>query len=244
MHWLSRLDKRGASFLLLFLILSPLSLFAQKGEQNKILFERGAFRIFEKKAVYEDSIVHRSMDTVFGADDPDRYREMRSHHYQPLSLIGDHYSYYGEHAYQGAGGTPGSSVEVRTIELGGKDTVPITELFKENSVLKALKKDQWVQRKAAERSIGLKGISSFQVMLDSLNRLSNAQFKEDGFAVLEQHEERGLFSVRLIGEKPIGWGHRDEFQLGLKVKAKERTLELIDEQAHFFMDRFAAGLVR
>jgi len=236
--------------LLIFFICMPLS--AQ--QEDILLFQRDEFKIYTSKAIYPDNILYDTSSDIKSLlnleVNDSKCSEGIKIEYNPLSLVGNYYSYERNLLDPGADGdcyrNPSRDAAVNTINIFSGEKTSLLELVDENSLVIALKNDSWVRDMYGTMDTAeLDSKFTFQEILALIN--SNMgfgiKFQPDSFALLSYDPSTELLGLRLIGIKYMGYDHSRHIQLGLYVRPKgELEKELVKEKG-FFLGKFKNGLM-
>lgn len=214
-------------------------------QQNELLYEDQSIRIFKTKAYYQDREIYNSekqLQQLLAVEATEECAVDYTYYYNPLSLVGSYYSYeYGEGGSY-ACGSPGSSLAVRTINISSGEAVSLGELFTEESIMQALKTDDWISKNMADYQTDTDSINSFPKLLAAINNLGLARFTMDSFTVLDYDEANARVAVRLVGAKHIGFNHHRHLQLGLWLHPKPAFEEELKNNIRFTLGNFNNGL--
>jgi len=227
-------------------ILIIISLFAIKGFcQDTILFKNKNLIIYKKRASFKGKELYngeREKEKFIKQEKMDGCPVEYEFYYNPLSLIGNYYSYESGHSERAACGPLGNSVSVQTIDLKTNKAISLSDIFTEESILRALKEDVWVRKMEKETKKNFQPIASFKVFLDTLNSLGWAKFKSNSFAILDYNKKNGKVAVRFVGTEYMGFDHNKYFQLGLWLKPKKQYKRLFKNKIHFRMGDYKSRL--
>ncbi|WP_106793887.1 hypothetical protein [Aquimarina sp. Aq78] len=228
------------------LILIILCLLSVKGvSQKKIIFEKQELIIYKKSAYHKGKEIYnaeRELKILTEKEKTDECDVDYEFYYNPLSLVGNYYSYESGEGGVLACGVPGSSLNIQTINLDNNKKTSLSDMFLEESILKALKKDSWIKKNMENSKIDFQSINSFEVFLDIINSLGYVKFNSNSFAILEYDEKYGNVSVRLVGKKNMGFNHTEHLQLGLSIEPKESYKHLFQNNIHFKIGDYKSGL--
>ncbi|QCX02150.1 hypothetical protein FGM00_19265 [Aggregatimonas sangjinii] len=162
--------------------------------------------------------------------------------YNPLSLVGEYYSYESGQGGTIACGVPSNTLTVQTIDLNNGQAISLSAIFSEESILKALKADQWVKKNMEERKIDFRSIDSFEAFLAVMNSFGYVNFTSNGFAILDYDPKKGKASVRLVGAEYMGYNHYKHLQLGFWIKPRDSYGDLFETNTYFTIGDYQNGL--
>lgn len=212
---------------------------------GKLLYMVDRLFIYENKAALNGTVLYDAdaelaqlIKEEGGEDGECEVNYVFNHN--PLSLVGTYYSYESVEGGSYACGPPGSSLSVTAINTETLKPVEITDLFTENSMMTALKKDTWVLRQAKEYSKNLNEINDFNDFLEGIMSSGETRLGASDFAILDFNKETNLAAVRLIGTKYMGFNHYEYFQLGIWVEPID--VKMFREKSYFYLDRFENGI--
>ncbi|MBQ4915471.1 hypothetical protein J8L85_13535 [Maribacter sp. MMG018] len=230
------------------LALIILCLLCTKGfSQKDTLFENQELIIRKKSAYYKGNEIYnadRELENLIKKEKTDECGVSYRFYYNPLSLVGNYYSYESGEGGVLACGVPGSSLSVQTINLENNKKTSISDLFLEESILKALKNDSWIKRNMEENKIDFHLINSVKAFFDRINSLGDVRFNLNSFAILEYDKKYGKVSVRLVGTEYMGYNHSRHLQLGLLLEPKEPYKHLFQNNMYFTVGDFNSGLIK
>lgn len=211
---------------------------------GKLLYSMNQLFIYENKAFLKGEVLYDGEEKLAQLiqqeateDCPVNY-EFR---YNPLSLIGNYYSYELSESGDYACGSPGSSHSIQSIDISTENPIKITDLFTETSIIPALKQDGWVIKNASA-DIDLNDIKTFDELLKAINNSDSATFEASSFAILGYDKEKNLAAVRLIGSSYMGFNHSEYLQLGLLIEPNKKMEKLLKEKAFFYLGKFNNGV--
>ncbi|WP_400073517.1 hypothetical protein [Zobellia russellii] len=228
-------------------IIIIISLLSIKGfcQKDTTLFKKQELIINKKSAFFKGKEIYnaeRDLKELTEQEKTDECIVNYEFYNNPLSLVGTYYSYESGEGGVIACGVPSNTLNVLTIDLDNNKAISLSDIFLEESIIKALKDDNWVKKNMDERKIDFQSINSFEVFMDTINSLGYAKFKSNSFAVLGYNKKNGYVSVRLVGEEYMGFNHNKHLQLGLWVKPKESYKELFKNKIHFTIGDYKSGL--
>lgn len=214
-------------------------------QNSDLLFSNDTIQVYKSRAlVMNDTIYDATADfeKLRKTEETNECKVEYSFYYNPLSLVGEYYSYeFGEGGIL-ACGVPGSSLGIRTIDLNSKKETLLTDIFERESILKALKSDKWIQKIGEEGNIDFSGFNNLKELITAINKLGYAKFKPSGFAILKYSEEKNEVSVRLVGETYMGFNHNQHLQLGLILVPKVNFKNKLLNKTEFVLGEFENGL--
>ncbi|MDO6492873.1 MULTISPECIES: hypothetical protein [unclassified Cellulophaga] len=230
----------------LFFIICLLSV---KGicQKDTFLFKNQKVTIFKDSAYYKDTEIYnaaKDLKELTKQEKTDDCDVNYQFYYNPLSLVGNYYSYESGEAGTIACGPSGNSLEIQTINLSNRQPVSILDIFTEKSILKALKNDNWVKKITQEYKIDLNAINSFKTFLDTINNLGSTKFSSNSFTLLSYNKQNKNASVRFVGMEYMGFNHYKHLQLGLLLEPKKAYLKLFKNKIHFTLTDFKNGLTK
>ncbi|MDB4181089.1 hypothetical protein N9611_02440 [Flavobacteriaceae bacterium] len=229
-------------------ILIIISLLSIKGfcQKDTILFKNQDLIIYKKSAFFKGTEIYnakRDLKELIAQEKTPDCNVYYDFYYNPLSLVGNYYSYESGEGGEIACGSGGSSVNVHTIDLNNNKIVSLLDIFSEESILKALKSDSWIKKKMEERKIDFQTIKSFKTFLDTINNsLDYVKFKQNSFAIIGYDKKSKRVAVRFVGEEYVGFNHHKHLQLGLWIDPKETKRELFENKISFMMGDYKNGL--
>ena len=118
----------------------------------------------------------------------------------------------------------------------------MSDIFLEESIVKALKADSWVKTQMDQSKIDLASIHTFDAILDTINNVGYASFKPNSFALLGYDKKTKKALVRLVGEEYMGFNHTKHLQLGLQIDPKKTYRQLLKNKVYFTIDTYNNGL--
>ncbi len=231
------------------------ALLSAQQELDALLFQKGDFKIYTNKAGHPENVLYNTWDDVKGLMTTNSGNGVDCSlgikiGYNPLSLVGNYYSYERNLFDPGATGdcyrNPSSEAEVNTVDIVTGKKTSLLELVDEESLVIALKNDLWVQDMYGTMDVvELDGKKTFQEILSLIN--SNMgfgiKFEPDSFALLSYDPETKLLAIRLIGIKYMGYDHSRHIQLGLYVRPKDYLKRELEKEEGFFLGKFKNGLL-
>jgi hypothetical protein len=216
-------------------------------QSSKLLYTDNTISIYESKAFYLDSVIYNAdedLDRLIKNEESDECKVNYNYIYNPLSLIGNYYSFengeYGSYAC----GPPSSYFSVQTVDLNTGENVSLIDLFTIESILHALKSDKWVSKIASDTSIYFADNKEFEEFLNHLFYLSHITFPPYGFAVLKYSAEDDKVAVRFVGSEYMGFSHNKHFQLGLWLSPKEDFKQQLINNNKFLLGEYKNGLTK
>lgn len=228
------------------IILIIFCLLSTKGVgQNDTLFKNQELIIYQKSAYYKGKEIYnaeRNLKELTEQEKTDECKVDYEFYNNPLSLVGKYYSYESGEGGIFACGVPGNSLMIQTINLNNNKKISLVDIFSEQSVLKALKQDIWIKKNMEDRKIDFQSITSFEVLLDTINSLGYAKFSPSSFAILDYDKKNRKVSVRFVGEEYMGFNHNKHLQLGLWLEPKESYKQLFQNKIYFKIGEFKNGL--
>ncbi len=214
-------------------------------QNDSLLFGNNTVQIYKSRALFMNNTIYDAVN------DFERLREMEetdeckvdySFYYNPLSLVGEYYSYeFGEGGIL-ACGVPGNSLGIKTIDLNSRRKISLNEIFTEESIVKALKSDKWIQKIAKERDVDFSGYNTLKEYIDAINQLGYAEFNSSGFTILGYSEEKNEVAIRFVGEAYMGFNHNQHLQLGLLLIPKTNFKDKLLNKTEFVLNDFENGL--
>ncbi len=236
-------------FFLTLILCMPLT--AQ--QEDMLLFQSGEFKIYADKAIHLNSILYDTVEDInelvnYKVNDPQCSEGIKIS-YNPLSLVGNYYSYERNLIDPGGKGecyrNPSREAAVNTIDIFTGEKTGLLELVDENSLVTALKNDTWVRDMYGTMdTAALDSKFTFQEILALIN--SNMgfgiKFQADSFALLSYDPATELMALRLIGIKYLGYDNTRHIQLGLYVRPKIEFKKELNKGNGFFLGKFKNGL--
>ena len=214
-------------------------------QDNSPLFSNSSIKIYKSKVLFMNSIIYDAnvdFEKLRQKEETDECKVHYSYYYNPLSLVGEYYSYeFGEGGVFGCG-VPGSSLGVRTIDLNSNAEISLTDIFEEKSILQALKSDKWIQRIGKEMNVDVSKHNNLGELIDSINKFGYAHFNPSSFTILEYSEEKNEVVVRFVGVNYMGFNHNRHLQLGIRLVPKLNFKDKLLNENGFILGRFENGL--
>lgn len=207
------------------------------------LFQKNGLAIYPKKAHYNGVELYnaeKDLAKLRQSEDTVQCPLSYTYYYNPLSLVGDYFSYEKGEYGQVACGPPGNFLAVQTQQLKTKLGVPITDLFEEKVIVDALRKDKWILEHLDQETI-MKAIS-LNELLQQINSITLTSFKETSFAISGYDEKTKLAAVRLVSSTYGGFDHYHYVQIGLWMKPSEQKLKDFEAEWNFYLGEFKNGL--
>ncbi len=158
-------------------------------------------------------------------------------YYNPLSLIGDFYSYEFGESSESACGKPGSTVGVKSISLKTGKQISILELFEEKDVVAAFKNDPWVLKMAKQHQTEIDTIKTLEDVTSFLSSTYDGiKFAKSSFCVLDFKNRNA--KIRFVAREYMGYNHHKHLQLGLEIPVKKEALVFFKDMDNFFLGAF------
>lgn len=212
---------------------------------GQLLYSKDQLFIYKNKAILKGNILYDGVAKLAklikneqSEDCPVNY----AFNYNPLSLIGNYYSYelseFGDYAC----GPPSSSRYIKNMDIYTEKPIKITDIFTEKSIIETLKKDGWIIKNAKKNAVDLNSIKTFDDFLEAFNNSDSSQFDASSFAILDYDKEKNLAAVRLIGSSYMGFNHSEYLQLGMWIKPSNEMEELLKEKSFFYLGKFDNGV--
>ncbi|QLG46000.1 SecDF P1 head subdomain-containing protein [Costertonia aggregata] len=234
-------------------ILSGLDFKKARATRNKLLqqmgksplFAKGNFTIYSNRAIYDGKEIYNTKTDyntfmereAMPGSQCDAYY---SSYYNPLSLVGDFYSYEWGYSAESACGSPGNMLGVKTTNDETGTAVSLLQIVEEEVVVAALKKDSWVTQQAVSFKIDLENVESFSGMLDFFKAHFGVTITPSSFCILGY--EKGMVKIRLVGVEYVGYSHHRHLQLGFEVPVKEKAKPIFSDNTFFYLGKFKNGL--
>lgn len=228
----------------IFIIICLLSIkgFCQK---ETTLFKNNDLVIYKKSAYFKDKELYnagKDVQKLIESEKTDECSVDYEFYYNPLSLVGNYYSYESGEGGIIACGAPSNSLSIQTINLDDNKTVSLSDIFTEQSILKALKEDIWIKKMEEELKTDFQSINSFEVFLDTINSLNFVKFKSSSFAILDFDRKNGNVAVRFVGAEYMGYNHNKYLQLGLWLEPKQSFKQLLKNEIYFTLGDYKNGV--
>ncbi|MBO0592858.1 hypothetical protein I2486_15745 [Cellulophaga sp. E16_2] len=249
MHTPNHVRIKNLSYLLviLFVGIAPLRAQLKTTPQDSLLFEQNNLKITTTKASYQDAVIYdNKIDSLNfstnNINEPSECKAFFTSYYHPLSLVGPYYSYeYGE-ATQEACGPMSNSLGVTTLNLNTLQSVTLLDIFTEASLLKALKKDPWLNELAQLNTIPITKIKDFSAFMYFLSETASMQFSTQSFTVLAYNATKNEAKVHWVAQEYMGYDHNRHFQLELILHPKEDLKDTFKKQLNFTLGAYKNGL--
>ncbi|MFK7813067.1 MAG: hypothetical protein AB8B59_11270 [Maribacter sp.] len=227
-----------------FLLISCFCSWAQDSNDS-LLYLKKNLSIYSDKAFYKKKTLYSSQtdyeEFVAREATPDSdCTVFYESYYNPLSLVGDFYSYEYGAAEEAACGPMGNSLGVRTIAVDTGLEVSMLELFEEEALIAAFKNDSWVLEYVDFSKQDLNTNKSFADILTFFKLGQGTRFSSDSFCILDF--ENGKAKVRFVGAEYMGYNHNRHLQLGFELPVKKEALKLFADSDNFYLGRFKNGL--
>ncbi|GAA0412092.1 hypothetical protein GCM10009133_20590 [Cocleimonas flava] len=214
-------------------------------EQSTLLFKNKDVSIYKDRAYYNGIALYdaaKDLERLTLQEATDDCPVNYTYYYHPLSLVGNYYSYESGEFGVLACGTPGGSSKIVTINLADYKDVSLTDIFTQESILKALSEDQWVKKILKETKNNFEPILSFDAFIESINTLSNDRFSPNSFAVLNYDKKNNKAAVRLVGQRYMGYNHFKHVELGLLLEPKDPFKYDLENSTYFTLHAFKNNL--
>lgn len=208
-----------------------------------VLFQKNGLAIYPKKAHYNGVELYnaeKDLAKLKQSEDTVQCPLAYTYYYNPLSLVGDYFSYEKGEYGQAACGPPGNFLAVQTLQLKTQLRVPITDLFEEKVIVDALRKDKWILEQLDQETI-VRAIS-LNELLQRINSITLTSFKETSFTISGYDEKTKLAAVRLVSSTYGGFDHYHYVQIGLRMKPSERKVKEFEAEWNFYLGEFKNGL--
>lgn len=227
------------------LLLICVTLFAKE----EVLYQDKIGLTIEKtKATYNQIEIYNSNTeelTFINDNKVDNCNLMIDIKHNPLSLVGNYYSYEYTIASEAACGPPGSSAQIKTIDITTLKKVSITDLFTEQSIINAIKNDSWINQQSIDFHKKIAFLQDFEQTLTLLNELSmGLTFTADGFTIASKELVDGKINIRLVAREYMGFNHHRHLQLGLWLTPKEAFKKTFLTNTKFILGDYQNGLVK
>lgn len=118
-------------------------------QQDSLLFRNDSVSLYKAGASYNGNILYdadKDLKEFIKKEEDEDCKVDYSFYYNPLSLIGNYYSYESGEGGIIACGVPSNTLSVQTVDLRSGKEISLTHLFTEESILAALKADQWINK--------------------------------------------------------------------------------------------------
>lgn len=235
---------KGINFFLLTLLSFIIT--ESYGQQDSLLFKSDFVKIYTTYMLYKEEELYNAKKDLRHLLEKEKSTQCKvdySYWYNPLSLVGNYYSYeYGEGGVL-ACGPPGSMLSVKTIDLSFGQQVPLTEICTESSIIEALKADGWVKKFGDGINVDFSQFEGLEEFMEVFNRSGYVKFNPFSYAVFEYSEERKMVALRWVGQEYIGFNHIKHLQLGLWVKPNPEFESALKETTYFKLGDFENGLI-
>ena len=201
--------------------------------------------IYTKSAFYKGKEIYNAASDLKDLTKREKTDECSVNYefyYNPLSLVGNYYSFESGEGGIIACGVPSNSLAIKTIDLDTNLAISLSDIFPEESIVKALKSDSWVKTQMDQSKIDLASIHIFDAILDTINSIGYASFKPNSFALLGYDKKTKKALVRLVGEEYMGFNHTKHLQLGLQIDPKKSYRQLLKNKVYFTIDTYNNGL--
>ena len=235
--------KKGIALYVLMIALAVTGrAFAQ---EDTLLFRNDSICIYRTSASYSGNTLYdagKDLQELIKKEEDEDCKVDYSFYYNPLSLIGNYYSYESGEGGIIACGVPSNTISVQTVDLRSGKEISLTHLFTEKSILEALATDPWIKKIGKEIDVDFSEPESFKEFIATLNQLGYARFSSNGFAILKYQEERNKVAVRLVGEAYMGFNHSRHLQIGLWLEPTAAFKAELKSKTHFMLGKFKNGL--
>lgn len=212
---------------------------------GKLLYSLNELFIYKNKAALKGKALYDGDAELIQLKAEEESEECKVDYqfiYNPLSLVGNYYSYESWEGGTMACGPQGNSQSVQVINIETLEPVKLTDIFTESSIVNALKKDAWVLGIAEEYSKDLNEINSFDDFVEKIGNSSENKLTANSFAVLDFNKKTNLAAVRLIGTKYMGFNHYEYLQIGMWLEPKD--VKVFKNKSYFYLDRFENGVYK
>ncbi|AXT52090.1 hypothetical protein D1818_15040 [Aquimarina sp. BL5] len=225
-----------------FLLIIFISNIGRSQIQDSILFNKNDARVFKNKLIIDQTEIYNTKT------DYDRFMEKNEmpntdctahfeSYYNPLSLVGNFYSYEYKENAESACGTPGGTVSVKSISLKTGNEITILKLFEEKDVVDAFKNDSWVLKKVKEYQIDIESIQSLKDITGFLqNPYVGIKFTKSGFCILDF--KKGKATIRFVATEYMRFNHNQHLQLGMILPVKVEALSFFKDKENFFLGKY------
>jgi hypothetical protein len=209
------------------------------------IFSKDDFLVYTNRAKYKDRDWYNSNTDydVFMSKEAmvdTECQANQSSNYNPLSLIGNFYSYEYIQTSESACGPMGSSLGVRTIDYTTGAEVTIQDFFNEVDFVTAFKKDRWVVNHATEFKVDINTIKTFDDIFSFFNGDAAYSALPTSFSFVSF--KNGLAKIRFFGVEYLGYNHSRHLQLGFEIKVKKEMLLLFEDSSNFYLGRYKNSL--
>lgn len=230
-------------YLIIFLFLIGGKAFSQ---EDNLLYQKDSLKIYKSLAVFKGKEIYNAEKELQSLreneEESDNCSVDYTYYYNPLSLVGNYYSYEAGEGGIIACGVPGNMLLIKTINLTTSKEVSLRDVFTEMSILQALKSDKWVQQIQNKINTDFSKLNSFTDVLKAINELDYVKFKPNSFTVLKYDANNGNVLVRFVGKEYMGFNHHRHLQLGLNLKPKQEFKHLFKTKTKFTLGEFKNGL--
>lgn len=217
------------------------------GQKDSLIYKNeNGLEIYNTKAVYKNNEIYNSkkerQEELIKNEEIDNCPVVIHIYRNPLSLIGNYFSYEYFFGSEAACGPYGNSICVETVDLQTVQKISLSDLFTEESIVSALKNDYWVKEHFEDNL--LETIESFEQILNLLNSYEyDFRFTPSGFAFINRKIEDGKIAVRLVGSQALSVSyHRVHLQLGLLLEPKPSFKKVFLNETEFILGDYKNGL--
>jgi hypothetical protein len=202
--------------------------------------------ITKSKAAYKNTEIYDANKMLLELKKTDETPECKVNYnfdFNPLSLVGNYFSYeFFESGYY-ACGVPSSSHRVKCINVSSLQPVLLNDCFTDKSIIKAFKSDPWIQTENQHLSATVDTITTVASLTSILGNVGmDIRFYMDGFAIGKYDTIRNLVAVRLIGSQYMGFDHSAPLQLGLWLEPKPAFKNVLRTGIKFVFGKFSNDL--
>jgi hypothetical protein len=214
---------------------------------NHYLYVNQDFIIYKDRAVFKEAELYNSKTDV--DDFIERETKLNTKcapkytsYYNPLSLIGNFYSY----EFGGRAETmcirQGSGVSVKTIDIVTGEEVSMLTLFEEKDIVNEFKKDSWVVESSERNKIDIEEIKDFNGVLNfAKDKLSaNMQYSPSSFCVVDF--KNGIAKVKFVGKGYVGGNSYWHAPISFELPVKKKALHFFEHESNFYLGAFKNGV--
>lgn len=214
---------------------------------DELLFSENDLLIYQTKAIYNGTELYNTKTDQQLFQERQKLTKTKcetkfTSYYNPLSLLGDFYSYEFFQSSEERCIKMGSAVAVQTIAIATGEPVSLLTLFKEEEVVAAFKADTWVKQGVVNHNLDIEEIKSFQDVLnfpgDKLG--TNLQYSASSFCVVGF--ENGIATIRFVGRGYIGGNSYWHAPMTLELPVKEEFLSSFEDEQNFYLGTYVNGL--
>lgn len=230
-----------------FVVLIFLIVNSARSQSTDLLFRTDSVEIYKSAAIFMGKVIYNANDDLkrlVTEEETEACKVDYAFRYNPLSLIGNYYSYEAWEGGTVACGVPGSTFAIQTIDLRNGNSISLTQLFTKESIFEAIRSDKWIREIGEEANVDMNALNNLDDLIKIIYRLRNVKFTASSFAILEYAKTKGMVAVRFVGREYVGFGHHKHLQLGLLVRPTAKFREELEGRTYFFLGEYNNGLIR